>query len=115
MKKNVKRNGSMTTNKQQQDEFKSVKQRLSAIQLIIKKDLKEGRLPRVDDLDQFIATSREMDRLCQYEWRAAMDNYIDRLEQFETAMKNGELQAIEDAFHELLDRKNVCHKDFRQR
>ena len=105
----------MTTNKQQQDEFKSVKQRLSAIQLVIKKDLKEGRLPRVDDLDHFIATSREMDRLCHDEWRVAMDNYIDRLEQFETAMKNGELQAIEDAFHELLDCKNVCHKEFRQR
>jgi XXXCH domain-containing protein len=105
----------MTTNKHQQDEFKLVKQRLSAIQLIIKKDLKEGRLPRADDLDHFIATSREMDRLCQYEWRVAMDNYNDRLEQFETAMKNGELQAIKDAFHELLDCKNVCHKGFRQR
>jgi XXXCH domain-containing protein len=105
----------MTTNKKQQDEFKSVKQRLSAIQLVIKKDLKEGRLPMVDDLDHFIATSREMDRLCQSEWRLAMDNYIDRLEQFETAMKKGELPAIEDAFHELLDCKNVCHKEFRQR
>ena len=49
------------------------------------------RLTRVDDLDHFIAISREMDRLCQYEWRVAMDNYIDRLEQFETAVKNGEL------------------------
>ena len=105
----------MTTNKHQQDDFKSVKQRLSAIQLVIKKDLKDGLLPRVDDADHFIAASREMDRLCQNEWRAAMDSYIDRLEQFETVMKNGELQAIEDAFHDLLDCKNACHKDFRQR
>jgi XXXCH domain-containing protein len=105
----------MTTNKQQQDEFKSVKQRLSAIQLVIKKDLKDGRLPRVDDVDHFIATSREMDRLCLNEWRVAMDKYIDQLKQFETAMKNGEQQAIEDAFHELLECKNACHKGFRQR
>ena len=105
----------MTTNKQQQGEFKSVKQRLSAIQLVIKKDLKDGWLPRVDDVDHFIATSREMDRLCLNEWRVAMDKYINRLEQFETAMKNGELQAIEDTFHELLDCKNTCHKGFRQR
>ena len=41
----------MTTNKQQQDEFKAVKQRLSALQLVKKKDLKDGRLPRVDDVD----------------------------------------------------------------
>ena len=105
----------MTMNKQQQDEFKSVKQRLSAIQLVIKKDLKDGRLPRVDDVDHFIATSREMDCLCLNEWRVAMDKYIDQLKQFETAMKNGEQQAIEDAFHELLERKNACHKGFRQR
>lgn len=105
----------MTKNKQQQEEFKSVKQRLSAIQLIIKKDLKQSRLPREDDLDHFIETSREMDRLCQDEWRVAMDNYVDRLEQFETTIKKGELQTIENAFHELLDCKNVCHKEFRQR
>ena len=105
----------MTTNKQQQDEFKSVKQRLSAIQLVIKKDLKDGRLPRVDNADHFIATSGEFGRLCQNEWRVAMDNYIDRLEQFETAMKNGKLQEIEGAFHGLLDCKNACHKEFRQR
>ena len=105
----------MATNKGQQDEFRSVKQRLSAIQLVIKKDISDGRLPRVDDVDNFIATSREMDRLCQNEWRVAMDKFIDRLEQFGNAMKNGELQAIEDAFYELLDCKNACHKEFRQR
>ena len=105
----------MAKNKQQQEKFKSVKQRLSAIQLVIKKDLKEGRLPVVDDLDHFIETSRQMDRLCQDEWRVAMNNYINRLEQFETAIKKGELQASESAFHELVDCKNVCHKEFRQR
>ena len=104
----------MSTIKQQQDEFKSVKQRLSAIQLVIKKDLKDGRLPRVDDLNHFIVTSREMDRLCQNEWRVEMDNYMDRLDQLETAMKNDELQAIENAFHRFLDCKKACHKEFRQ-
>ena len=105
----------MATNKQQQDGFKSVKQRLSAAQLVIKKDLKDGRPPRMGDADQFIAISREMDRLCQHEWRAAMDRYIDQLEQFETALKSGDLQAIEDAFHELIESKNACHKEFRLR
>ncbi len=103
----------MTTTKQQQDEFKSVKQRLSMIQLVIKKDLKEGRFPKVDDLNLFIETSREMNRLCQNEWRVAMDHYIDRLHQLETAMKNHNLQAIENAFHGLLDSKKACHKEFR--
>jgi XXXCH domain-containing protein len=105
----------MTMDKHQLDEFKSVKQSLSAIQLIIKKGLKDGRLPRMEDVDRFIATSREMERLCKIEWRVAMDDYMDRLVQFEIAIKNGELHVIEDAFHKLLDSKKACHTRFRQR
>lgn len=105
----------MTINKKQQDEFKSVKQRLSTIQLAIKKDLKDGQLPQVEDVDRFTATSDEMDRLCQNEWRAAMDDYMDRLGQFQIVMKGRDLQAIKDAFQELLDCKVSCHKQFRQK
>ena len=105
----------MTSNKQQRDEFASVKQRLSAVQLVIKKSLKDGQLPMADDVDRFIATSREMNTLCKNEWRAAMDKYIDRLAQFEAAIENGERQAVDDAFHELIECKNTCHREFRQR
>jgi len=102
-------------NKKQQDEFKSVKQRLSTIQLTIKKDLKGGRLPQVKDAEQFTSISDEMDRLCQNEWRPAMDDYMDQLGQFKTAVKSGDLQAIENAFQKLLDDKASCHKKFRQK
>ena len=105
----------MTMNKKQQNEFKSVKQRLSKIQLIIKKDLKDGKLPRVEDADQFAEISEEMERLCQNEWRMTMDDYMLRLEQFQTAMKGRELQAIKEAFQGLLDCKVSCHKNFRQK
>jgi XXXCH domain-containing protein len=102
-------------NQQQQNAFKSVKQRLSAIQLVIKKDLKDGQLPRVEDADQFSEISDEMDHLCQKEWRAAMDDYKARLGQFQTAMEGKDLQAIKDAFQRLLDCKASCHKKFRQK
>lgn len=105
----------MTINKEQQDEFKSVKQRLSTIQLAIKKDLKAGQLPQLEDVEQFIATSDKMDRLGQNEWRTSMDDYMDRVRQFQTAMKGRDLQAIEDAFQGLLDCKVSCHKEFRQK
>jgi len=102
-------------NNKQQNEFKTVKQHLSTIQLVIKKDLKDGQLPRVEDADQFTEISDEMDRLCQNEWRTAMDDYMVRLEQFQTAMKGRDLQAIKDAFQRLLDCKASCHKKFRQK
>lgn len=102
-------------NKKQLNEFKSVKQRLSKIQLVIKKDLKDGQLPRVEDADQFTEISDEMENLCLYEWRATMDDYMVRLEQFQTAMKGRDLQAIKDTFQSLLDCKASCHKKFRQK
>lgn len=102
-------------NEKQQNEFKSVKQRLSKIQLVIKKDLKDGRLPRVADADQFMATSHEMNRICQNEWQATMDDYMERLGQFHAAMKGGDLHTIKDAFQRLIDCKASCHKKFRQK
>ena len=62
--------------------LKPVKQRLSQIHLVIKKDLK----PLKPDVDLFAAISAEMVHLCQNEWRTAMDEYMDWLEKFESAM-----------------------------
>ncbi len=105
----------MTMNEQQKADFKTSKQRLSKAQLAIKKDLKEGRLPQPADADRFIAMSREMDRLCQAEWRAAMDIYMEHIKTFQHALEGGQLQAVEAAFHGLLDSKVDCHKAFRRK
>ena len=105
----------MTTNEKRKDAFSSLKQRLSAIQLVLKKDFAEGRVPQTEDADKFIAISEEMHRSCQADWRAAMDRYMGWLAQFKTAMRKGERTVIEDAFHELIECKNACHKSFRKR
>ena len=105
----------MTLDEQQKAAFKKSKQRLSKAQLAIKKDLKEGRLPQVADADRFVTESGEMDRLGKKEWEAAMSTYMDRLNAFQEAMKQEQLQAIDDAFHGLLDCKVGCHKEFRKK
>jgi XXXCH domain-containing protein len=105
----------MPMSEQQQHEFKLVKRRLSAIQLAIKADLKNNQLPQVRDVTDFVTTSEEMDDLCQNEWRSTMDDYIDRLKQFQTAMAGRDLEAADNAFHELLNCKVSCHKEFRQK
>jgi cytochrome c556 len=69
----------------------------------------------VEDANQFIEISDEMDRLCQNEWRTAMDDYRIRPEQFQAAMKGRDLQAIKDAFQKFPDCKASCHKKFRQK
>ena len=105
----------MIMDEQRKKQFKDVKQRLSKIQLVIKKDLTDVRIPQAADADDFIAISREMDLLCLDEWRMEMDSYVKRIEQFQVALQKVDLQAIDDAFHELLDCKVSCHKQFRQK
>jgi len=101
--------------KKQQDEFKSVKQRLSKIQLVIKKELKEDRLPAAADTEQFMSISDEMNNLCHEKWRKTMDDYMVLLGQFQTAIRGGDLQRAQDGFHRLLDGKASCHKKYRQK
>ena len=94
-------------------EFKLVKRRLSAIQRIIKDDLKEGRLPQPKDVIDFVASSKEMNDFCANEWPAAMSKYMDLLEEFQMATSGGNNQHINDRFKKLLESKISCHKTFR--
>lgn len=103
----------MTLTEPQRHEFKQVKRRLSAIQKMIKTDLTDGQLPQQRDVADFIDTSEEMARLCIPQWRAAMGDYMQRLERFRTATSSGDLQAVRDGFQGLMESKVACHKAFR--
>lgn len=103
----------MARSEQLQHEFKLVKRRLSALQKVLKTDLEDGRLPQKKDVAEFEATSREMDNLCEPGWRAAMDAYMQQLEEFQAAMAGGNLQTARARFQDLLDCKISCHKEFR--
>jgi XXXCH domain-containing protein len=97
----------------QHQEFKLIKRRLSALQRTLKTDLEDGQPPQKMDVDDFVATSREMERLCEDQWRTAMAVYINRLAQFQVACTDGNLQSIRDCFQDLLERKMACHKAYR--
>jgi XXXCH domain-containing protein len=105
----------MTLSEAHKHEFKQVKRRLSAIQKMIKTNLRENQLPRAKDAADFVATSEEMNALCPKAWRMAMDNYMERLNVFQTTVTDGDQKAIADAFQQILDSKVTCHKAFRQK
>lgn len=105
----------MTMGEQQKHAFKQVKRRLSAIQKMLKMDLKDDQLPRAKDVSDFVAASEEMETFCPKAWRKAMDRYMDRLRQFQTAMAGRDLQTITDVFQKVVDGKVACHKEFRKK
>ncbi len=103
----------MTMGEQQRHEFKLVKRRLSAIQKVIKMDLQAGQLPRPADAADFVSSSQAMADLGDRQWRVAMEAYMVNLAQFQSAMAEGDLQAVHGRFQDLLDAKVACHKEFR--
>ena len=96
-----------------QSEFTTVKQNLSAQQKILKTALDDGRLPEEKKVAEFAAISREMEHLCEPDWQAAIEAYMDRLEKFQAAVADGNPQSAGDRFQELIDRKISCHKEYR--
>ncbi len=95
------------------DQFKAAKQRLSVQQAAISKVLKEGKLPLPEDVAAFVATSREMARLGDPAWNAAMDRYINQIEALEQAMAADNPEEIRQSFEAINERKLSCHKEFR--
>lgn len=100
-------------NEEQKNQYKAVKQNLSSIQLKIKNDLKAGNFPRLEDTDQFIAITEEMNSLSAIEWSEAMDKFMKLVEEFKETVKSQNQQLLQDTFQKLLDSKASCHKKFR--
>ncbi|PIE64101.1 MAG: hypothetical protein CSA26_09895 [Desulfobacterales bacterium] len=100
-------------NDEQGKQYRAVKQNLSSIQLVIKKDLKEGRVPRQEDIYQFIAISEEMDSLSAPEWGESMAEYMVVLEAFKKAVTYRDSDLLMEKFQKLMDSKVACHKKFR--
>lgn len=95
------------------DQFKEAKQRLSIQQAAISKILKEGKLPLPEAVAAFVATSKEMARLGDPAWSAAMTRYINQVDALEQAMAADNPEEIRQTFDALNDRKLSCHKEFR--
>ena len=99
----------------QQQEFRQLKQRLSAVQIEIKHAIKDGLLPKNEVAKEFITLSLEMNRLGKPEWQLAMNSYISKLERFQTGVESGDFLVLEKAFKDLLESKITSHKAFRHK
>lgn len=96
-----------------QSRFKTVKQRLSAQQKVLKSALDEERLPTEKDVTEFETISMAMQKLGEPGWRGAMTRYMNQLEKFKKTIASGNLAAVRYEFQELLSCKITCHKEFR--
>jgi len=95
------------------ESMKTVKKRMGTSFKEVVKAADLGTFPEKKSIEDFVATSRVFAESADSEWRDAMDEYMDHLENFILAV---EKQQIEVMLHEIRDlqyRMKACHKEFK--
>jgi XXXCH domain-containing protein len=96
-----------------QDSMKKVKKRMGSSFKEVTKAAERGAFPEKKSMEDFVATSRIFAESADPEWRDAMDEYLDHLENFIRAVEEQQLELM---FHEIRDlqyRMKACHKEFK--
>jgi XXXCH domain-containing protein len=95
------------------ESMKTVKKRMGTSFKEVAKAAELGTFPEKKSIEDFVATSRIFAEAADPEWSAAMDEYMDHLENFILAVEE---QQIEVMLHEIRDlqyRMKACHKEFK--
>jgi XXXCH domain-containing protein len=95
------------------DSFKNAKKRLSRTFKAMRKEVQGGRIPSDNLLDAFMTDSKFMDEVADPDWKEALEEYRDHLANLETAVKNGQLEAVAHELRDLGVRMKDCHREFK--
>jgi XXXCH domain-containing protein len=96
-----------------QDSLKTVKRRLSAIFKEVEQIVQKGDIPDAELVAQFVEVSEAFASLAEPDWEAALREYMDHLESFETAVKEQRQGALPHEVRDLRNRMKACHQEFK--
>jgi XXXCH domain-containing protein len=88
-----------------QESFKSIKKRLTKEFKALQGAVRDGNLPTVEALAEFVKDSERMAEFAEPEWRQAMHEYMDHLANLQ--------RAVEHELRDLAARWVACHRDFK--
>ena len=95
------------------ESFKSIKKRLSSQFKTLQKTVKDGRLPDEKMVADFETDSRRMADFADGDWKPAMDEYLDHLENFKLAVEQQQMEVVQHELRDLMNRMVQCHRDFK--
>ena len=95
------------------DSMKKVKKRMGTSFKEIIKLTDEGKFPETGSVDDFVNTSRIFAESADSEWKDAMDEYMDHLENFVLAVKGQQFEVMLHEIRDLQYRMKACHKEFK--
>jgi XXXCH domain-containing protein len=93
--------------------MKTVKERMGSSFKEVLKASEQGVFPADRPMEDFVATSRIFAAAADPEWRDAMDEYMDHLENFIRAVAEQQLESMRHEVRDLQYRMKACHKEFK--
>jgi XXXCH domain-containing protein len=93
--------------------MKAVKKRMGTSFREVTKAAERGVFPERKAVEDFVATSRVFAESADPEWREAMDEYMDHLENFIRAVEEQQLSVMLHEIRDLQYRMKACHKEFK--
>ena len=93
--------------------MKSVKKRMGSSFREVVKAAEQGDFPAGSALEDFVATSRVFAESAEPEWREAMAEYMDHLENFNRAVGEKHFEAMIHEIRDLQYRMKACHAEFK--
>jgi len=79
----------------------------------VTKEAEKGKFPAPESVADFIETSRIFAGSADPEWKDAMDEYMDHLENFVRAIEGQQFEVMRHEIRDLQYRMQACHKEFK--
>jgi XXXCH domain-containing protein len=93
--------------------MKKVKKRMGSSFKEVKQAAENKAFPPEKAVDDFVATSRIFAEAAEPEWREAMAEYMDHLENFIRAVDQQQFEVMLHEIRDLQNRMKACHKEFK--
>ncbi len=93
--------------------MKSVKKRMGSSFKELTRAAEAGNYPDKQSIDDFVATCRVFAESVDSDWKEAMDEFMDHLENFIRAIEKQEFEVMHHEIRDLGYRMKACHKEFK--
>jgi len=93
--------------------IKAVKKRMGRSFKEIVRSVAAGGFPEESSVADFVLTSKFFADAADPEWKDAMDEYMDHMENFVRAVKNLEFEVLQHEIRDLENRMKACHREFK--
>ena len=93
--------------------MKSVKKRMGSSFKELTRAVEAGNYPGKQSVDDFVATCRVFAEAADPDWKEAMDEFMDHLENFIRAIEKQEFEVMHHEMRDLGYRMKACHKEFK--